>query len=194
MVNQLKREYKHQWYLNNRERLKARLLERKEEIRKQRRQYRAKNGERLRVAFAKWAEENPERNKERAKKWRAKNPGKYKQGNMKTNAKTAEQRRMDPRVGMWRAAKKRAQRKGWEFNLVASELVVPKVCPVLGIPLKVAVGSHSPGSPSLDRIDNALGYVKGNVEVISYRANTIKGDATPEELMAVAKYAVDNRW
>ena len=40
-------------------------------------------------------------------------------------------------------------------------------------------------SPSLDRIRLELGYVKGNVRVISGRANLLKNDATIEELEAV---------
>ena len=41
--------------------------------------------------------------------------------------------------------------------------------------------------PSLDRIDGAKGYVKGNVRVISHRANMLKNDATIEELELVLK-------
>ena len=39
----------------------------------------------------------------------------------------------------------------------------------------------SPASPSLDQIVPGLGYVKGNVQVISHRANTLKSDGTLEE-------------
>ncbi len=37
-------------------------------------------------------------------------------------------------------------------------------------------------SPSLDRIDSTKGYTKGNIWVISNRANTLKNDATLSEL------------
>jgi hypothetical protein len=43
-------------------------------------------------------------------------------------------------------------------------------------------------SPSLDRIDNSKGYVKGNVAVISFRANTLKNNATADELRAIANF------
>lgn len=43
-------------------------------------------------------------------------------------------------------------------------------------------------SPSLDRIDNRLGYVKGNVIVVSHRANAIKRDATLDELRRIVAF------
>lgn len=42
--------------------------------------------------------------------------------------------------------------------------------------------------PSLDRTDNRKGYVRGNVRVISFRANQIKNDASADELRALAEY------
>jgi hypothetical protein len=48
---------------------------------------------------------------------------------------------------------------------------------------------HRDNYPTLDRWDNAKGYVPGNVFVISWRANRIKWDCSLVELEAVAKYA-----
>jgi hypothetical protein len=62
--------------------------------------------------------------------------------------------------------------------------VVPDKCPILGIELFISekgVG-RTDNSPSLDRIIPSLGYVKGNIAVISQRANRIKNDATLEEI------------
>ena len=60
-------------------------------------------------------------------------------------------------------------------------------CPILGIPLSWTVRSEkvTHNSPSLDRIIPELGYVKGNVRVISARANLLKNDATILELELV---------
>lgn len=58
---------------------------------------------------------------------------------------------------------------------------------MLGLRLFVGQGGHHPCSPSLDRRDPALGYVPGNVWVISNRANTMKNDARPDELIKFAK-------
>jgi hypothetical protein len=43
-------------------------------------------------------------------------------------------------------------------------------------------------SPSVDKFDNDRGYVKGNVNVISNRANVLKNDATVAEMRAVLTY------
>jgi len=90
-------------------------------------------------------------------------------------------------------AKRRACFIGREFNLTHKDLlslVVPR-CPILGTDLVweychgMGLGDHS---PSLDRIDNSLGYVKGNVAIISHRANSLKNSATTEELKAILAY------
>jgi hypothetical protein len=83
----------------------------------------------------------------------------------------------------------RAKRNGLEFNLEPADLATPEICPVLGIPITYGAPVGSPGLPSVDRIDPKKGYTKDNVCVISYRANTIKQDATVDELLAVAHYA-----
>lgn len=59
---------------------------------------------------------------------------------------------------------------------------------MLGIPIVIGGGPRQAGLPTLDRIDNSKGYVKGNVRVVSYRANTLKGDASLAEMQAVLKY------
>lgn len=99
-----------------------------------------------------------------------------------------ESRRKDPRVHMLADARKRAKQKGLEYNIKKEDIEIPEMCPVLGIPLFVGDGKRIPNSPSLDRIDNSLGYTKENVKVISLRANTLKNDATIEELKLIIKY------
>lgn len=48
-------------------------------------------------------------------------------------------------------------------------------------------GKHH-GSPTLDRLVPDLGYVPGNVLVVSELANSIKSDATPAQIRAVADF------
>ena len=87
------------------------------------------------------------------------------------------------------AAKRRATTKQIDFNLEEADIVIPEYCPALGLKLQPVYGvTGRDSSPSLDRIDNNEGYVKGNVAVISFRANTLKNNATAEELRAIADY------
>jgi hypothetical protein len=98
------------------------------------------------------------------------------------------------RAAMWtrRAigrARGRATANGLPFGITAGDIVLPKLCPVLGIALVLGDRYSSDNSPSLDRIDPARGYVRGNVAVISQRANRLKQDASPAELLAIVAYA-----
>jgi hypothetical protein len=83
-------------------------------------------------------------------------------------------------------AKRRAKSKGLDFDIEIGDIQIPERCPLLGIEIWVAGGVQTSASPSLDRIDPSLGYTKGNVWVISHRANTIKSDATLAELRLIA--------
>ena len=78
-----------------------------------------------------------------------------------------------------------------EFDLTVDDLEFPSHCPVLGIELNYFSDVMSNNSPSLDRFDPSGGYVKNNIVVISLRANRLKMNANPEELMAIAKYAAN---
>jgi len=84
-------------------------------------------------------------------------------------------------------AKARAKKRGEEFLITETDLCIPDTCPLLDIPLFASKGpSWCPNSPTIDRIDNTLGYVPGNVWVISWRANSLKSNATPDELTKLA--------
>ena len=97
-----------------------------------------------------------------------------------------EYRRTYANAVMWRSARLRALRKGLEFTIEKDDIVVPDRCPLLDVPLVNGNGiKNRADSPSLDRIDPSKGYVKGNVWVISNRANQIKNDATAEELIRI---------
>lgn len=80
------------------------------------------------------------------------------------------------------------------FNLEVSDIVIPDKCPILGIPLRFGksnkgyTSNAADGSPSVDRIDPTKGYTKGNIVVISWRANRIKGNATIDELRSIADF------
>ena len=85
-------------------------------------------------------------------------------------------------------ARTRALHGGWEVTVTPEEISVPEFCPYLGIKLDYnnGISDSKDSSPSLDRIDNSKGYVPGNVEIISYRANRVKNDGTAAEHQAIA--------
>lgn len=139
------------------------------------------------------------------REWRKKNPDKvlanqlrnagaikaYKKANRAIYAAHADKyRREKPQAAMIVNARSRAKKRGVEFTVAVSDVDWPTHCPILGVELH-----YGPRAPvrcrlaTLDRRDNSLGYVKGNVFVISHRANRIKSDATPAELEAVLAYS-----
>lgn len=89
---------------------------------------------------------------------------------------------------MVRGAKARATKAGVPFSITPNDIVIPHECPVLNIPILVGQDKASDFSPSLDRVVPLLGYVPGNVIVISNRANRIKNNATVFELRQVADF------
>jgi len=92
-------------------------------------------------------------------------------------------RRKPVRYMMLHRAKRRAQKKNFEFALTLKDIPeIPAICPVLGIEIKQNARCAGDSSPSLDRISSLRGYVVGNIRVISYRANRLKGDSTIAEL------------
>lgn len=96
----------------------------------------------------------------------------------------------DHRKAMLASARQRAKAAGLACTITVDDIEVPDFCPLLGLYLERSTGSRgaSDSSPSLDRIHPDLGYVPGNVWVISYRANRIKNDATLDEMRRI----VDN--
>lgn len=83
-------------------------------------------------------------------------------------------------------AKRRAKKQGLAFDLSVSDITIPEKCPVFGVDLLARPKTSWDHTPSIDRIKPTLGYVRGNVWVISLRANMMKRDATPEELELLA--------
>jgi hypothetical protein len=82
-----------------------------------------------------------------------------------------------------------AKQRQKDFNLKLKDLQLPDKCPVLGITLDYGWPvTNIEAVPSIDRVNNNLGYVPGNVIVISNRANKLKSDATKEEILKAAQF------
>lgn len=82
--------------------------------------------------------------------------------------------------------KSRAIKENLDFNLTKEDLVYPNICPILEIPIDV----YHPNKENLvswDRIIPELGYIKGNVRAISYKANAMKNNANRERLEIFVK-------
>lgn len=93
----------------------------------------------------------------------------------------------DPRLNLLALAKQRSKRKNIEFSITLEDIIIPDVCPVLGITIQ-SNNKLIDSSPTLDRINNNLGYVIGNIMVISWRANRLKSDASVIELEKILTY------
>lgn len=81
------------------------------------------------------------------------------------------------------------------FTIDFSELDQPEFCPVFGVRLNYVAnekGNRKPIRASIDKIVPELGYVSGNVKIISEQANRLKNDATVEQLKMILKYIEEN--
>jgi len=94
-----------------------------------------------------------------------------------------------------RASRHRAKKRGIEHTLLKGDIVIPEMCPVLNVPIYIqqglneeVVGDKLNYSPQLDRIESSKGYTKDNVIVVSAKANRIKSNASPEEILLVANF------
>ena len=107
--------------------------------------------------------------------------GKQTKNILKTLQKTNEEL-------IWDRSKQSAQQRGLEFNLDIEDIIIPEYCPLLNIKLTFKFTPETRDSYySIDRIDSNKGYIKGNVQIISLKANTMKNSATQEELLIFAK-------
>lgn len=89
---------------------------------------------------------------------------------------------------LWLNAKNRAKAKGIPFSITIEDVVVPERCPALGIALSIHNKHAMDNSPSIDRINPDKGYVPSNIQVISHRANTIKSNASLEDLERITEW------
>ena len=117
----------------------------------------------------------------------------YQENKEDISKKQHTERRLNPEKTMWYRAKDRAKKKSFEFNLDESDIVIPKYCPVFPeIELIINDGKSSYNSPSLDRVDNNKGYTKGNIRVISSRANILKKNGSLNDFKRLIEYIESN--
>ena len=86
-------------------------------------------------------------------------------------------------------AKSRAKKQNVPCTLTMANMPdVPDFCPILGIPIICGGAGFDDNSPSLDKIIPEFGYTPENVQWISNRANIVKSNATPTELIKVGLF------
>jgi hypothetical protein len=146
--------------------------------------YRQNNLQKIRESNKRYCQNNSDKMKERYKRYCQNNPEKTKERH-----KRYRQNNNNPKKAMWKRAYQRSKEKQLSFDLQEEDIHIPEICPVLGFALKRSErGTPNDDSPSLDRIFPEKGYVKGNVIVVSHKVNTIKNNATPEEIIAVGEF------
>lgn len=78
-------------------------------------------------------------------------------------------------------AKRRATTQGIPFDINIADICIPALCPILKIPF----GAGTEYTPSLDKIIPKLGYVRGNIQVVTNRANRLKTNGSLEEFRLI---------
>lgn len=140
-----------------------------------------------------WTHANIDKVNEYGRRWRKENPEKLE----RSLAKYLET--VDGRAStLWNAAR---QRRPEGFSLTKAHVargIGLGACPRTGFPFDLSARfrsrsekSRSPFAPSLDRIDNALGYTDANVEVVCSQFNMMRGELTHAELQQFCRALVE---
>ena len=89
---------------------------------------------------------------------------------------------------IWYRTRDNAKNRGDVFDIEVEDIIIPQYCPLLGIELNFNIKNFNEDDYcTIDRIDSSLGYVKGNIQIISRLANTMKNKSTKEQLITFAK-------
>lgn len=101
--------------------------------------------------------------------------------------------RLSTKKNNLKAAKRRAKKRGIEFSLKESDLDYSGVCPCCkksfdGPPDKTLRTGPRDLAPSIDRIDPKKGYTPDNIQILCFKCNRIKSNATIEYLRMVLEF------
>lgn len=89
------------------------------------------------------------------------------------------------------ACRNRAKIENLPFDLEINDIIIPDICPILETKIIYKESKTNLFSPSVDKIIPELGYVKGNIRVISRKANMMKLNASKEELLIFSKNIIN---
>lgn len=128
--------------------------------------YYKKNREKILKRCSEYAKENPDKRKQKNRLYSVNNMAKI----------------------LFTAARNRSKDNNLEFSIDISDIIIPEKCPIFGVKLVKGYNGNRNNSPSLDRIDNTKGYIKGNIIVVSFKVNRYKSDASINELEKIVKF------
>ena len=171
-----------------------------EERKERNKSYYEKNKEKAREYYQK----NKDKLADKQREYRKQNKDKINAYARKWSTKPEEAAKRSQRYHEWRennwltcllyGAQTRCNKGGMEFNITKEDIYIPTHCPYLGVEL-----THTSGkgvrvltNASLDRIDSTKGYIKGNVQVISALANTMKNSASIPQLIEFARGVLEH--
>jgi hypothetical protein len=125
-----------------------------------------------------WASSNRKKSRECTRKWANKNYHKI----------------------LWHSSKSTAKRRELEHTVSKEEFfdlyATTSICKYLGVELlkdlDVIYAGHEPFRIPIDRIDNAKGYISGNIQFISKMANTMKSSASLIQLRTFARNVLEH--
>lgn len=128
---------------------------------------------------------NPENKRRNDKKYQEKNRDKILIARSKWRIDNYEK-------DLYIQTRKRSNRNHIPFDLDINDIIIPECCPYLKFGLtRIAGQGRVWTNPSIDRIDPHKGYTKGNIEIISMLANSMKNQATREQLITFATSILD---
>jgi hypothetical protein len=104
----------------------------------------------------------------------------------KARANNLKWRQNNQKKYLLQHARSRAKEMNVFFDLIEEDIIVPELCPILGTPFQYGTRY----SASVDRIDPRGSYTKNNIQIISWKANAMKQDASPEELRKFGEWAL----
>ena len=179
------KEYSKKYKEENKEKINEQRKKYREENKEKLKKYREENKEKAKEYSKKYREGNKEKIKEDKKKYREENKEKLREYNKKYNEENKERY-------MASTTKHRAKKKNIPYDIDEDYLksIWPEdnKCPALGLEFSKPSEGLKSTSLSLDRLVPELGYVKGNVAIVSMLANQIMSNATPDQVIAVGNF------
>jgi len=128
---------------------------------------------------------------ERMRSWKARNPEKNLESSRKWQKATPERTLLTQ-------CKCNARQRSLPFDLtldLLKSMLKGMTCAATGLPLTFEREPgekyrRSPWFPSIDRIDNSLGYVPGNIRIVCSLYNFMRSNHADEDVLTVARALV----